>query len=185
MPSAVVPTPAVSRSSLRVSWSRVISSRAGVPWVSGGRSVSNECWAVTTSASHSRAPWSRGSRCCSPVSGSVVGFGTGQRQQRGEEECSVLDGPVAPDPDSAGPVLADGQVAVQVRGTLLTLQLRFESAVDGVGVDHLGQMTPGPGQLGGIQAPGLTQQHLLPAPADQVTGRQVADGPDDDVGLVR
>ncbi len=92
---------------------------------------------------------------------------------------------MAPDPDSAGAVLADGEVAGQVRGTLLTLQLRFEAAVDGVGVDHLGQVPSGPGEVGGIQAPGLTQQDLLPAAPDQVTGRQVGDGPDDDIGLLR
>ena len=39
VPSAVVPTPVpvLARSFLRVWWSRVTRSRAGVPWVSGGR----------------------------------------------------------------------------------------------------------------------------------------------------
>ncbi len=115
----------------------------------------------------------------------VAGSGQVSGNNAADQECAVLGGPVAPDPDSAGPVLADGQVAGEVGGTFLTLELCFEPAVDGVGVDHLGQMPSGPGELGGIQAPRLTQQDLLPAPADQVTGRQVGDGPDDDVGLLR
>ena len=73
VPSAVTPTPRAWRSSFRVWWSRVTRSRAGVAWVSGGRSVSRACWAVATRASQSRAPWSRGSATCvrgSPVPGS-------------------------------------------------------------------------------------------------------------------
>ena len=77
VPSAVVPTPAASeaRAVLRVAWSRVTRSRAGVPWVSGGRSVSRACWAVATRASHRRVPWSRGSRCVAPRSPGRSGSG--------------------------------------------------------------------------------------------------------------
>ncbi len=65
------------------------------PWpgtvVAGGRSVSRACWASRTSPSHMRAPWSRGSGCSSHVTGSIVGDGFGQRQQRRAEQRAVLD----------------------------------------------------------------------------------------------
>ncbi len=120
VPSAVVPTrvlmPAASRSFLRVWWSRVTRSRAGVPWVSGGSAVVRACWAVVTRASHRRVPWSRGSRCSCPVSGSRWsgvggGVGAGQRHQGGEEEGAVFGGAAAPEPDAAGAVGADREVA--------------------------------------------------------------------------
>ena len=174
------------RSSLRVWWSRVTRSRAGVPWVSGGRWVSRACWAVAIRASQSRAPWSRGSRCSRRrVGGVECGVGAGQRQQCGDQEGAVLGRAAAPEADSAGPVFGDGEVAVQVGGTFLTFQCGFEPAVDGVGVDHLGQVPPGLGELGGIQPSGLGHEHLLAAAPHQVTGRQVLDRSDDDVGLHR
>ncbi len=77
------------------------------------------------------------------------------------------------------------EVPVQVGGPFLALELGFEPAVDGVGVDDLGDVPAGFGELGGVQVTGLADQDLLPAAPDQVTGRQVCDGADDDVGLGR
>ena len=72
-----------------------------------------------------------------------------------------------------------------MRGAFLTLEGGFEPAVDGVGVEDLGQMQAGAGQVGGVEVSGLADQDLLPAAPDQLTGRQVGDGSDDDVGLLR
>ncbi len=194
VPSAVVPTRSDaggSRSFLRVSWSRVTRSRAGVPWVSGGSSVSRACWAVVDEGVPQAGAVVAGVAVLLPglrVLWSVWvggGVGAGQRQQGGEEEGAVLGRAAAPDPDSAGPVGADREVAGQVGGAFLPLRAGFEPAVDGVGVDHRGQVPSRPGELGGIQARRLAEQDLLPPAADQVTGGQVLDGPDDDVGLSR
>ncbi len=74
---------------------------------------------------------------------------------------------------------------MQVGGSLFALQLGFESAVDGVGVDDLGDVPAGFGEVGGVEVTGLADQDLLRAAADQVTRRQVCDGASDDVGLGR
>ena len=70
-------------------------------------------------------------------------------------------------------------------GAFLAFQCGFEPAVDGVGVDHLDQVPARLGELGGVEVAGLAEQDLLPAAPDQVTGRQVRHGSDDQVGLVR
>ena len=62
---------------------------------------------------------------------------------------------------------------MQVGGAFLTLEGGFEPSVDGVGVDDLGQMSPGAGQVGGVEVSGLPDQDLLPTAPDQLTGRQV------------
>ena len=113
------------------------------------------------------------------------GCRAGQREQGGFEQGAVLGRAAASDPDSSGAVVADGEVAVEVGGSFLTLQGGLEPAVHGVGVDDLGEVSPGPGEVGGVQGPGLAEQDLLPAASDPVTGREVLHGTDDDLGLRR
>ena len=98
---------AVQRRCCRVWWSRVTRSRAGVAWVSGGRSVSRACWAVATRASHIRAPWSRQGRAYGlpGLRDRRSVWGAGEGEERGLEQGAVLGRPAAADPDSAGPVL--------------------------------------------------------------------------------
>ena len=67
---------------------------------------------------------------------------------------------------------ADGEVAVQVGGTFLTLQCGFEPAVDGVGVDHLGQVPAGLGELGGVEPSGLAD--AAPSPRGAGPGHRTA-----------
>ena len=198
VPSAVTPTPTAS---FRVWWSRVTRSRAGVAWVSGGRRVSRACWAVATRASQSRAPWSRGSATCvrgSPVPGSVPGLlagsvsgrcgvgggcGAGERHEGCFDQCSVLGGAAAGDPDPTGPVVGDREVSVQVRGSFLTLQGGLESAVHGVGVDDLDQMPAGFGELGGVQRRRVADHQPLAAASGPVLRRQVGHRTHHHVGL--
>ncbi len=111
--------------------------------------------------------------------------GAGEGEEGGVEEGAVLGGAAAADPDPAGPVGVDREVSVQVRGAFLAVQRRFESAVDGVGVDHLDQVPTRPGQLGGVEALGVGEHELLPPAAGPLLGRQVLDGGDDHVGLGR
>ncbi len=61
------------------------------------------------------------------------------------------------------------EVPVQVGGAFLALQLGFEPAVDGVGVDDLGDVPAGFGELGGVEVTGLADQDLLPAAPHQVS----------------
>jgi hypothetical protein len=49
-----------------------------------------------------------------------------------------------------------------VRGAFLTVQRPLQPPVLGVGVDHVDQVTPGPGQVGGIQTGRGLHHHLLP-----------------------
>ena len=50
-------------------------------------------------------------------------------------------------------------------GAFLPVQLPFELPIHGVGVDHMHQMASSPGEVGGIEAPGMLEQGLLtPAP---------------------
>ena len=145
-------------------------------WESGTRSVSIACRATVSRASQSLAPWSRGSR--TTVASVFVDGGcrAGQREQGGFEQGAVLGRAAASDPDSSGAVVAEGEVAVEVGGAFLTLQGGLEPAVHGVGVDDLGEVSPGPGEVGGVQGPGLAEQDLLPAASDPVTGREVLHG---------
>src|SRR4029077_11820698 len=99
-------------------------------------------------------------------------LGAGERQQGGLDEGPVLGRAPAADPDPASAVFGDRQVPVQVGGSLFALELGFEPSVDGVGVDDLGDVPAGFGELGGVQVAGLADQDLLPAAADQVAGRQ-------------
>ena len=156
-----------------------------MPWVSGGRPVSErvvgggdqgvpEPGAVVAGV-EVLLPGPRVGRL---GRGSGRGLDSGQveRQQRGHQQGAVLGRPAALQADAAGAVLADREVAVQVGGAFLTFQLGLEAAVDGVGVDDLDQVPPGSGELGGVEVSGLADQDLLAAAADQVTGRQVVDG---------
>ena len=154
---------------------------------------------MTSASQASRRIASGGSDQGVPQLGAVVagkgvlltGLGVDDRVGAGEwhqgcfEEGAVLRGAAAADPDPTGPVVADREVAVEVSGSFLPLQRRFELSVDGVGVDDLDQVPAGPGELRGVQVRRLTEQHSLAAAADPVTRRQVIDGPDDDVGLHR
>jgi hypothetical protein len=49
-----------------------------------------------------------------------------------------------------------------VRGAFLTVQRPLQPPVLGLGVDHVDQVTPGPGQVGGIQTGRGLHHHLLP-----------------------
>ena len=111
--------------------------------------------------------------------------GGGEGQQRCLEQGTVLGRPAAADPDSAGPVLADREVPVEVGGAFLACEGGFEPAVDAVGVDHLDHMPAGAGEFGGVQVGRLADEDLLATAAYPVTGREVLDGTDDDLGLGR
>ena len=118
-----------------------------------------------------------------PVLGS--GFGSGEGEERGLEEGTVLGRPAAADPDPTGPVLADGQVAVEVGGAFLPLQPGLQPPVDRVGVDDLDQVPTGPGQLGGVEVGRLADHQPLAAAAGPVPRRQLGHRGDDQVGLAR
>ena len=154
---------------VRVRWSRVTRSRAGVPWESGTRSVSRACWAVVTRASHRRAPWSRGS--APPRLGGPPGHRgparAGEREEGGCEQGAVLGRAAAADPDPTGPVGGDGEVPVEVGGAFLTLQggLSRRSVVSGSTTS--GDVPPGPGEVGGVQMRGLGDQDPLPTTPDR------------------
>jgi hypothetical protein len=72
-----------------------------------------------------------------------------------------------------------------VGGAFLPLQLCFEPAVDGVGVDHLHQPPPHRGQLGGVQPGRVGEHHLLPPATDPLPRWEVVDGGHDQVRLTR
>ena len=163
----------------------VTTTRGLVPWDSGGYSVSRACWAVWTRASHSRAPWSRGSRL--GLARRVVGVhgwgGFGQREQGGAEDLAVLGGPVALDPDPAGAVADHGQEPLQVRGAFLPVQGGLGGAFGTVGVHDRGEVPAGPDQLGRGQRPGLVEQHLFGLGTQHRVGGQSLDRLADDPGL--
>ena len=179
VPSAVVPV-------VNIACSTVTRSRAGVPWVSGGRPVSSACWAVATRASHIRAPWSRGSRASTRRprdrrSGS--GQVSGSRAALIRAPSSAEPRPRIRTPPARSSVIERYRSRWAARSS--RSQLGFESAVDGVGVDDLGDVPAGFGELGGVEVTGLADQDLLPATPHQVSGRQVCNGADDDVCLGR
>ena len=98
----------------------------------------------------------------------------GEREEGGCEEGAVLGRAAAADPDPTGAVGGDREVAVEVRGAFLTLQGGLEPPVDGVGVDDLDDVSPGPGEVGGVQMRGLGDQDPLaatPDPAPRAGGR--------------
>ena len=132
-----------------------------------------------------RAPWSRGSVSTSQpgVSGSTAGAGLvrGSSAARSTAPSSVL--PSTLDPDSAGTVLGDGQETAGVCGPLLALEGGLVAALGTVGVDDLGEVAGGAGQLGGVEPPGLLQQHLLAAGPQGRAGGQGVDRVADDRGL--
>jgi hypothetical protein len=72
-----------------------------------------------------------------------------------------------------------------VGGAFLPRQLPFEPAVFGVGVDHVGQIPAGPAQIRGVQTLRVLEQGLFAAGPDRLPRRQVLNGGDDDVGLLR
>jgi hypothetical protein len=71
-----------------------------------------------------------------------------------------------------------------VGGALLPGQLAFQTPLGAVGVDHPGQVPARCGELGGVQTRRVVEQHPLPAPPDQVTGRQPVQAADDHVDLL-
>jgi hypothetical protein len=123
------------------------------------------------------------------VVGVVVGGGGGcrgrQRQQRGFEQGAVLGGPASFDPDSAGCVERYREVAGEVGGAFLAVQLAFEASVLGVGVDHVDQVPAGAGQVGGVEVSGMLEEGLFAAGADRGAGREGLDGLHDHLGLLR
>ncbi len=161
VPSAVVPV-------VNIACSTVTRSRAGVPWVSGGRPVFSACWAVATRASHIRAPWSRRSRPSSQASGSA-GWGavSGSRAALIRAPSSAEPRPRIRTPPARSSVIERYRSRWAARSS--RSQLGFESAVDGVGVDDLGDVPAGFGELGGVEVTGLADQDLLPATPHQVS----------------
>ena len=153
-----------------------MATRGRAPCEAGTRSVSRACWASSTRASNMRAPWSRGSVSTSQpgVSGSTAGVGLGEGEQGGAEHGAVLDAAATLDPDSAGTVLGDREEAAGVRGSLLPGEGGLVAALGAVGVDDLGEVAGGAGQLGGVEPPGLLQQHLLASgPQSRARGQGV------------
>ena len=181
VPSAVVPTPAASRSPVRVWWSRVTRSRAGVPWVSGGRWVSRACWAVATRASQNRAPWSRRSRCRRRSSLSLADRSSGRGQVSGSS-AAISRAPSSADPRprtrtpparSAADGAGSGSGGRRVPRVPAAASSRRSTAS---GSTTSTRCRPAWASSVASQVAGLADQHLLPAAADQVTGRQVRDG---------
>jgi hypothetical protein len=116
----------------------------------------------------------------------VDGRGRGrQRQEGGGEEGAVLGGASALQTDPARAVGGDGQEPVVVGGAFLARQLSLQLPVGGVGVDHVHQVPPGPGQLTGVQRPGVVEQGPFAAGPDRLPRRQRCDGGHDHLGLLR
>ena len=111
------------------------------------------------------------------------GRGLGEGEQGGAEHGAVLGAAAALDPDPAGAVLGDREEPAGVRGAFLAVEGGLVAALGTVGVDDLGEVSGGAGQLGGVEPPGLLQQHLL-APGSQGRARgQGVDRVADDRGL--
>ena len=107
--------------------------------------------------------------------------GLGERQQGRPEHGAVLGAAATLDPDSAGTVLGHGEEAAGVRGSLLSGEGGLVTALGAVGVDDVGEVAGGAGQLGGVEPPGLLQQGLLASgPQGRARGQgvdRVADDP--------
>ncbi len=141
------------------------------PWQSGGRSVVRACRQVSTSASHSRAPWSRGPR--SPRRGRVDrggGLVSGRRAALIAAASSTVPGRGA---GCRRPVLDDRQEPVVVGGPVLPVQLLLGLAFGGVGVGDLDQVPGGLGQVGRVQAGRGIEEERLPVRRTGVGGEPV------------
>ena len=162
-----------------------MATRGRAPCEAGTRSVSKACCASSTRASNMRAPWSRGSVSTSQpgVSGSTAGTGLVEGEQSGAEHGAVLQAPAPLDPDPAGTVVGDREEAARVCGTLLPRQGGLVAALGAVGVDDIGEVAGGAGQLGGVEPPGLLQQGLLSSGPQSRARGQGVHGVADDPGL--
>jgi hypothetical protein len=105
-------------------------------------------------------------------------------EQGGPEQGAVLGAPAALEADAAGAVGGDGQEPRQVGDAFLPRELLLEAAVFSVGVDHMDQVSPGPGQVGGVEAPGMLHHGLLAASPDRGARGEGVDGGDDHLGLL-
>ena len=95
--------------------------------------------------------------------------GTGAvNEQGGAEPGAVLGGAAALEPDPADAVLGDGQEPAQVGGAVFAVQRAFGLAFGAFGVDDLGQVPSGPGQVGGVDPPGSSNSTCSPRVADWV-----------------
>ena len=163
----------------------VTTTRGLVPWDSGGSSVSRECWAVWTRASHIRAPWSRGSRSVSQVgsSGSTAGCGFGQREQGGADDLAVLGGSVALDPDAAGAVADHGQEPLQVRGAFLAVQGASAARSSPSGSTTAAMCRPARTRSVAVSVADWCTSNFLGLGTQGGVAGQGVDGVDDDPGL--
>ena len=182
-PSSVTGDP--SARPCRASRVRVTATRGRAPCASGTSRVVRACSQVWIIASHIRAPWSRTSST-SPQSSSPVGAGGGgfgERQQGGLDDGGVLDGAAPAQPDAAGAVLGDGEVAAEVGGAVLAVEVSLGLAFGAVGVDDVDQVARGLGEVACVQPPGLREQGLLGLFPQVRVGGELLDGVHDDGGL--
>ena len=108
-----------------------------------------------------------------------------RREKRGAEDGAVLGAAVALDPDPAGAVVGDREEPAGVCGAFLALQGGFVGAFGAVGVDDVGEVAGGAGQVGGVEPTGFFEQHPLAVVAQGGAGGQGVDGVADDRGLGR
>ena len=81
----------------------------------------------------------------------------GHWEESGLEEGTVLGGAATFESHTTGSVSGDRQEPRHVGGALLPRELALELAVLGVGVDHVQEMAPGPGQLAGVEDTGVPE----------------------------
>ena len=99
----------------------------------------------------------------------------GEREQRGPQGGGVLDGAPAADPDPAGAVLGDREVAAQVGGPVALLELLLGVAVGPLGIGHREQVPRGLGEVGGVEPGRLVEEQGLGPPAQLGLVREPVD----------